>query len=260
MWPQSVQNRKLQRGGSTSENANWHSLDLIHLYAHKYISGVSKHICNFAIIPPFAREHCNSSGFIQTVVDQDFAARSIQTSHLNGVAPSVGPVHVPGHPVHGQSICGLQALADDGLHATAVQICTPRKIKEKMNHLKHRFTWELHIGYFFIVSVKTGVCVQTLWHPGWRQCSKVFRPRCHSLRKLRYAAQALERAHRCGRQCPVRSCVHWPGWRRADMFLGSRHTTCCLPWEGFPWDRRRTCRWDEAGTGGCSLRCSCHTC
>lgn len=136
-----------------------HSLDLFHLYAHVYIFGVSKHICNFAIVIPFAWEHCDGSGFIQTVVDQDFAARSIKTSHLNGVAPSVGPVHVPGHPVHGQSICGLQALADDGLHATAVQICTPRKIKEKMNLLIRRFTWERLIGYFFTVSVRIGVCV-----------------------------------------------------------------------------------------------------
>lgn len=88
--------------------------------------GESKHKFKFAL-SPFAWEHCDGSGFIQTVVDQDFAARSIQAGHLDGVAPSVGPVHVPGHPVYSQSICGLQALADHGLHATAVQICTPRE-------------------------------------------------------------------------------------------------------------------------------------
>lgn len=74
---------------------------------------------------PFAREHCDGSGFIQTVVDQDFATRSIQAGHLDCVAPSVGPVHVPGHPVDSQTVGGLQALADHSLHAAAVQVCTP---------------------------------------------------------------------------------------------------------------------------------------
>lgn len=74
---------------------------------------------------PFAWKHCNGSRFVQAVVDQDLAARSIQASHLDGVASSVSPVHVPGHPVYSQPVCGLQALADHSLHATAVQVCTP---------------------------------------------------------------------------------------------------------------------------------------
>lgn len=76
-------------------------------------------------ISPFAWKHCNGSWFVQTVVDQNFAARSIQASHFNGVAPSVGPVHVPGHPVYSQPIRGLQTLADHSLHPSAVQVCTP---------------------------------------------------------------------------------------------------------------------------------------
>lgn len=75
-------------------------------------------------VSPFARKHCDGSRFVQTVVDQDFAARSVQTSHFDGVASGVGPVHVPGHPVHSQPVCGLQALADHSLHAAAVQVCT----------------------------------------------------------------------------------------------------------------------------------------
>lgn len=76
-------------------------------------------------VSPFARKHRNGPWFVQTVVDQDFAARSIQTSHFDGVAPSVGPVHVPGHPVYSQPVRGLQTLADHSLHATAVQVCAP---------------------------------------------------------------------------------------------------------------------------------------
>lgn len=79
------------------------------------------------LLSPFAREHCDGPGFIQTVVNQDFAARSVQAGYLDGVAPGVSPVHVPGHPVYSQSICGLQALADHRLHASAVQVCTPRE-------------------------------------------------------------------------------------------------------------------------------------
>lgn len=78
---------------------------------------------------PLAREHCDGSGFVQTVVDQDFAARSVQAGHLDGVAPGVGPIHVPCHPVYGQPICGLQALADHRLHASAVQVCTSEEQK-----------------------------------------------------------------------------------------------------------------------------------
>lgn len=69
---------------------------------------------------PFAREHCDGSRFIQTVVDQDFAACSVQVGHFDGVAPGVGPVHVPGHPVYSQPIRSLQTLADNRLHAGAV--------------------------------------------------------------------------------------------------------------------------------------------
>lgn len=77
------------------------------------------------LLSPFAREHCDGSRFIQAVVDQDFAARSVQTGHLDGVAAGVGPVHVPGDPVYSQSICGFQTLADHRLHATAVKVRTP---------------------------------------------------------------------------------------------------------------------------------------
>lgn len=72
------------------------------------------------LLVPFAWEHGNGSGFIQTVVNKYFAACSIQAGHLNGVTPSVRPVHVSGNPVYSQPVCGLQALADHGLHASAI--------------------------------------------------------------------------------------------------------------------------------------------
>lgn len=74
---------------------------------------------------PFAWEDCDGSWLVQAVVDQNFAAAAVQTRHLNGVAAGVGPVHIPGHPVHRQAISGLQTLAHHCLHPTAIQVGTP---------------------------------------------------------------------------------------------------------------------------------------
>jgi len=87
---------------------------------------------------PFAGEDRDGSGLVQAVVDQDLAAGAVQPGHLDGVAARVGPVHVAGHPVHGQPVGGLQALADHRLHARAVQVGASAGTKRKCIFVRPR--------------------------------------------------------------------------------------------------------------------------
>lgn len=86
--------------------------------------------CNASVSSPFAGEHRNGPWLIQAVVDQDLPGGAIQTSHLNGVAAGVCPVHVAGHPVYSQTVSRLQPLANHSLHTSSIQISPPAEMHE----------------------------------------------------------------------------------------------------------------------------------
>ena len=74
---------------------------------------------------PLPGENSDCPRLIQAIVDQHFAAGTVQPRCFDGISARICPIQIPGHPVHCQPISGLQPTPDHRLHVAAVQICSP---------------------------------------------------------------------------------------------------------------------------------------